>query len=105
MSDCKIDIGPDLIVWTKHFTTFTVYTQAAIPVSSGGSTGRRQDISNLVANAGTVNPNAGQVLGAFTSADNQAQIALVKQQLVSLISQLIDMLKAQLAAAVAAGQV
>lgn len=37
--DCKIDVGSDLIVWTKHFTKFAVYTQTAIPapISNGGS--------------------------------------------------------------------
>ena len=41
-ADCKIDSGSDLIVWTKHFTVFTTYTQAAIPpvaVSGGGGGG------------------------------------------------------------------
>ena len=39
--DCKISVGGDLFVWTKHFTDFTVYTQTATPdpatTSSGGS--------------------------------------------------------------------
>jgi hypothetical protein len=42
--DCKIDAGSDLVIWTKHFTKFVSYTQAAIPdsvaplsSSSGGS--------------------------------------------------------------------
>jgi len=26
--DCKIDSGSDLVIWTKHFTKFAVYTQA-----------------------------------------------------------------------------
>ncbi len=25
--DCKIDSGADLVIWTKHFTTFATYTQ------------------------------------------------------------------------------
>lgn len=28
--DCKMDSGSDLIVWTKHFTKFAVYTQASV---------------------------------------------------------------------------
>ena len=42
-SDCKIDSGSDLVIWTKHFTSFVTYTQTAIPpgsshrYSSGGS--------------------------------------------------------------------
>lgn len=27
-ADCKIDVGADLVVWTKHFTTFVSYTQS-----------------------------------------------------------------------------
>ncbi|MDO9399770.1 MAG: hypothetical protein Q7T79_03755 [bacterium] len=37
--DCKIDVGSDLVIWTKHFTKFATYTQTTIPVSSGGSGG------------------------------------------------------------------
>lgn len=28
-ADCKMTVGGDLVVWTKHFTTFVTYTQAA----------------------------------------------------------------------------
>lgn len=39
-SQCKINVGSDLVIWTKHFTTFATYTQTAIPpVSSGGGGG------------------------------------------------------------------
>jgi hypothetical protein len=42
-SDCKIDVGNDLIIWTKHFTQFVTYSEAAAPVvtssSGGGSSG------------------------------------------------------------------
>lgn len=34
-SECKIDSGSDLVIWTKHFTTFATYTQTT-NVSSGG---------------------------------------------------------------------
>jgi len=34
-TECKIDAGQDLHVWTLHFTTFVVFTEQA---SSGGST-------------------------------------------------------------------
>lgn len=41
-SECKINVGSDLVIWTKHFTKFITYTQtknqpAPAPVSSGGS--------------------------------------------------------------------
>jgi|GEM_PF-6650526 len=39
-ADCKIDAGSDLVVWTKHFTAFVVYTQTTNPTpSSGGGSG------------------------------------------------------------------
>lgn len=34
--DCKIDSGDDLVVWTKHFTSFATYTQTS---SGGGGSG------------------------------------------------------------------
>ncbi|MFA5099078.1 MAG: right-handed parallel beta-helix repeat-containing protein [Candidatus Paceibacterota bacterium] len=42
--DCKIDVGNDLVIWTKHFTSFATYTQSLIPVTpstsySGGGGG------------------------------------------------------------------
>jgi hypothetical protein len=40
-ADCKIDVSGDLVVWTKHFTSFVTYTQTAIlaTVSYGGGGG------------------------------------------------------------------
>lgn len=39
-ADCAEDDGADLVVWTKHFTTFTVYTESARSSSSSGSKSR-----------------------------------------------------------------
>ena len=36
-SECKIDVGSDLVIWTKHFTTFATYSQTTNPVSSSGT--------------------------------------------------------------------
>jgi hypothetical protein len=39
-AECKIDVGPggaDLVIWTKHFTKFATYSQAAS--GGGGSSG------------------------------------------------------------------
>ena len=36
-SECKINNGGDLVVWTKHFTTYVVYTESPIVVSGGGN--------------------------------------------------------------------
>jgi hypothetical protein len=35
--DCKMNVGADLVVWTRHFTSYVVYTQSSS--SSGGSSG------------------------------------------------------------------
>jgi hypothetical protein len=35
-SECKINNGSDMVIWTKHFTMFGTYTQAA---NGGGSSG------------------------------------------------------------------
>lgn len=34
--DCKIDVGSDLVIWTRHFTSFAVYTQTTNAVASSG---------------------------------------------------------------------
>jgi hypothetical protein len=34
--DCKINVGSDLVIWTKHFTKFVTYTQRT---TGGGTTG------------------------------------------------------------------
>lgn len=30
-ADCKIDSGRDLVVWTRHMTVYTIYTESSIP--------------------------------------------------------------------------
>lgn len=59
--DCKIDVGSDMIIWTKHFTTFATYTQSASRTSGGGS----YYIRPVVALAPVVTPTTavGKVLG------------------------------------------
>ncbi|MFA6348220.1 MAG: peptidoglycan-binding protein, partial [Candidatus Paceibacterota bacterium] len=37
--DCKIDAGSDLVIWTKHFTSFVTFTVAPSGGSSGGGGG------------------------------------------------------------------
>ncbi|MFA5131843.1 MAG: ice-binding family protein [Candidatus Paceibacterota bacterium] len=71
-ADCKINVGNDLVVWTKHFSTFVTYTQAAFTVSGGGGGGSYFVSSPVIASNNsntTVTPvlavaPAGQVLGA-----------------------------------------
>ncbi|HVY01555.1 MAG TPA: HYR domain-containing protein [Candidatus Nanoarchaeia archaeon] len=33
-SDCYINVGNDLVVWTKHLTLFATYTQTVIPIDT-----------------------------------------------------------------------
>ncbi|MCX6702495.1 MAG: ice-binding family protein [Candidatus Wolfebacteria bacterium] len=83
-SDCKMNYGTDLYVWTKHFSTFITYALASIsssaPVSSGGGggggggggfAGIPWDWGQNVASVATTQPVVtqpaiGQVLGAAT---------------------------------------
>jgi hypothetical protein len=45
----RIDVDDDLVVWTKHFTKFVIYTQTAAPSGGGGGSGNhnRLEISTL----------------------------------------------------------
>ena len=73
---CKIDAGSDLVVWTKHFSTFVTYA----PVSSvttvgggsgfsgGGSSGGSSSGTTSNASTGARATTTGQVLGVQTSA-------------------------------------
>ena len=36
---CYTTSGPDMVIWTSHFTTFVTYTQTLTPTSSSGSGG------------------------------------------------------------------
>ncbi len=38
--DGKIDVGSDLVVWTKHFTKYVTYTQSNVSSGSGSITGK-----------------------------------------------------------------
>ena len=66
-ADCKIDVGADLVVWTKHFSAFVVYTQtSATPAPTGNSGlggGGGSSGGSYVPPATT---SVGQVLGAST---------------------------------------
>lgn len=104
-SECKVVVGSDLVVWTKHFTIFTTYTQASVSVArSGGRSGNRVSPA-LPSQASPV--AVGRVLGAFTgpegtNLDSPAVVA-IKAQIAGLIAQLIGLLREQLATAIAAG--
>jgi len=53
----KIDVGSDLVVWTKHFTAFVIYTQTTIS-SSGGNRLIPQPVNSTTGDA-SVKPSAG----------------------------------------------
>lgn len=38
-ADCKIDVGSDLVVWTKHFSSFVTFTTTITSSSTGGGGG------------------------------------------------------------------
>ncbi|HVU06251.1 MAG TPA: peptidoglycan-binding protein [Candidatus Paceibacterota bacterium] len=74
-SECKIDVGSDLVVWTKHFTTFATYsiTNGATATANSGivsarSGGRSSGAGSSISVATTASsaPSIGQVLGAAT---------------------------------------
>lgn len=66
--DCKIDVDKDLIIWTKHFTTFATYTQTSTPTpkNNGGGGGGGNGVGEYL-NGPLVN-NGGTVAGATTTA-------------------------------------
>ncbi len=74
--DCKIDVGSDLALWTKHFTTFASFSSSSTNSGGGGlSSGGGGGGGNPAPVAApaptvTVTPSApasvGQVLGATT---------------------------------------
>jgi len=37
--ECWVDDGSDLVIWTKHFTTFVSYSSVATPTPGGGGSG------------------------------------------------------------------
>lgn len=77
-SSCTFNSGGDLVIWTKHFSTFVTYTQTAIPAPapvasfSGGSVGafftlgpdgRLVVVSAIPRPVTLTAPAVGQVLG------------------------------------------
>lgn len=60
--DGKIDVGQDLVIWTKHFTKFIIYTQTDAGSSPGsGGGGGIQPPKPVTSNTGSasVKPSAG----------------------------------------------
>ncbi|MEM4554481.1 MAG: hypothetical protein QXT25_01365 [Candidatus Anstonellaceae archaeon] len=49
--ECKIDVGSDLVIWTKHFTQFVAYSNTP-PSSSGGGSGSSGSSSSTSSGGG-----------------------------------------------------
>lgn len=68
--ECKIDIGADLVIWTKHFTKFASYTQttnsSSNSSSSSSSSGSSAPVCNDTAPAGV--PTLLQITPGLNSA-------------------------------------
>ena len=58
--DCKIDIGSDLVIWTKHFTSFATYSSQTSGSSTSSGSGSRRRIALVPATSSAT----GEVLGA-----------------------------------------
>lgn len=85
--ECKMNVGDDLVIWTKHFTTFVAYTvvttsgggSGGSTSSSGGSTTSTVTPTNIFGGVFNVTPNqgtkpgngikddSGEILGTNTS--------------------------------------
>jgi len=69
--DGRIDIGNDLVIWTKHFTKFITYTQTAISSGTssggGGTTTAPQAVTSTTGLA-KVSPSAGGTIGLGSEA-------------------------------------
>ncbi|MBI2065146.1 MAG: DUF5011 domain-containing protein [Candidatus Yanofskybacteria bacterium] len=75
--DCKIDVGGDLVIWTKHFTSFATYTQTAVvstsaPVTTSSVPSGGGSYVPYVAPVSTPTPS---VLGAVTAVGDSANLA------------------------------
>lgn len=65
--ECKISVGNDLVIWTKHFTSFATYTQVANETPSQRSGGRNSLSRTVDVKSTTPKPvevSSGRVLGA-----------------------------------------
>lgn len=45
--DCRITVGSDLVIWTKHFTKFIAYTQTSTGGGGGGTPISRPILGNI----------------------------------------------------------
>ncbi|NLU51221.1 MAG: hypothetical protein GXX09_12650, partial [Syntrophomonadaceae bacterium] len=66
--DGKINVGNDLVIWTKHFTSFVTYTQTDSGSSGGGGGGYTPSAVTSTTGSATVPPSAGGKIGLGSDA-------------------------------------
>ncbi len=69
-AECKIDVGNDMVIWTKHFTSFLSYTQSDIPRASGCYDCIAPEKLSLLINKGADITNTTTVLLNLSATDN-----------------------------------
>ena len=65
-ADCVETSGSDLVVWTKHFTTFATYTQTAVTTSSSSGGGGGGGGGGIISVTGDINGDGKVNLSDFT---------------------------------------
>ena len=85
-AECKIDVGSDLVIWTKHFTTFATYSQTTTSSSGGGGGGSSSSRRTTT----TATTTSATSTATSTASTNTSEI----EQLLNLLA----VLKAQLQA-------
>ncbi len=79
-TSCKIDSGSDLVVWTKHFSTFVAYTAVTASISngsggSGGSAGGSGSSSGSgTASSGPIASTASSTVTSSTQATSSTTV-------------------------------
>ncbi|TXK84853.1 S-layer homology domain-containing protein, partial [Paenibacillus sp. N3.4] len=77
--DAKITVGEDLVVWTKHFTTYVFYLPITPPVISGGGGGGGPiNFGTILAAGGTLTVNGVQIDAPIGAVDSDVQVTIDK---------------------------
>lgn len=78
--ECKIDSGLDMVIWTKHFTTFASYTQTPVVVavsSSGGGGGGGGSVNSYIPPVVIATTSA--VVVSTTNSSIQKQVVAISE--------------------------
>lgn len=82
--ECKISVGSDLVIWTKHFTSFATFSSVTTVVNAGntGSGGGGGGSSSApTPQPITTTPNQGKVLGVQTQLFPDGTIMKIRGQM------------------------